>query len=112
MRQVPTTSPHIHEKPLSQKPRSKYQRDRLLADDSANNRQSEYSRKYRAKKRQAQIRSNAIYRADKTYLKAKEKAVRHHLSKGRSVADIVIREGFLCSEVQAIVDRINAEGTR
>ena len=35
-----------------------------------------------------------------------ESRVRHHLSKGRSVADIAVREFILVSKVQAVVDQI------
>lgn len=108
----PTKSKHISEKPLSQRPLTKYQRDRLLADDALRDRQNKLQRKYRAKKKESEVSSKATLRVRKSSPKTKEKSVRHHLARGRDIGDIAVREGWLVSDVQAVIDRMNAEAAR
>lgn len=99
-------------KPLSQRRQSIYKRTRALQDPAHREHLAEYSRKRSASKRNSKLKTEASVRHQITrrngYL---EKRVRFHLSKGRTAADVVVRENALMSDVLEIINRISNEPT-
>lgn len=108
----PRTARELDSSSLSMTERAVYQRERRLKM-SSDQREKERAanRKHKAKKMAhiAFVKAKEKYQIE-TSKGRFEKQVRHHLSKGRSVADIAVREGWFVSDVQAAVDRIAASG--
>jgi len=99
-------------KPLSQKRQAVYKRARALQDPAHREHLAEYHRKRTASQRNRKIKTAASLRhmisRHNGYL---ERRVRFHLSKGRTAADVVVRENALMSDVLEIINRISNEPT-
>jgi hypothetical protein len=104
------TSPFIASRPLSSKPEAVRQRNLRLTDDEYANRSMEYSRQ--AKRREAykaQIHSLESRKSELSKMGKLKTRILHHLSKGRDVGSIAIRESLLVSTVQQVVDQIRED---
>ncbi len=108
----PTTSAFLRDKPKSSSEGAVRRRDLRLNNDDWAERERQSGARNRARRAQNRVTEAAKKRASSEWPKAVEATVRRHLAKGRDVSDIAVREGLLVSTVQAIVDQINAEGSR
>lgn len=100
---------------LKQTPSAVRQRVRLLTNDEASERQAELKRANNDRARMTRVRGAALFRAVNGGSKNKPMSqqflarVRHHLSRGRTPADIVVRENVLMSVVEAAVAQVRKE---
>jgi hypothetical protein len=105
----PKTSRELQTKHPSMSKAAIYQRQYRLTMDDAKKAMLDKSKKASVNK--AKIAKCVMQASWKGRLSNNEKylqkLIRHHLSKGRSVADIAIRENMMVSKVQAVVDRID-----
>jgi hypothetical protein len=98
-----------------QTPSAVRQRVRLLTNDKAAERQAETQKANNARARMTRIRGAAQTRSKIQGKPAGRFSdgflarVRHHLSRGRGAADIVIREGVLMSVVEAAMAQVRKE---
>ena len=108
----PSTSAYLSDKKRSTSKTAVYMRQRrLLSDeleDKANAATKKSQRKAKAKKLVSKFKASNTCR-NQNALTAR---VKHHLSKGRDVSDIAIREMVMVSDVQRIIEAINKEGNQ
>ena len=97
------------EKTYSTKPHSVYLRQRYSTDDAFVERKNKRDRRHYGKTRMAKIRADA--QRNEFLDRKKIDVVKRHLAKNRSVSDIAVREFWLVSYVQKIIDIINKENT-
>lgn len=104
----PPTSPRTY----STKPKSIRARLKRLHDDAAADAENARRRRYhnaKVQERLARLASaNASLRPSRPFVptKAMQQRVLHHLSKGRDVADIAVRERIKVTVAQRIVDHV------
>jgi hypothetical protein len=105
----PSVAHELRQKAFSQSDRALYLRERRLKmTDEQLNHERELSKASKAKAKARAVVEKSNNRANnRNAFGSLEKTIRHHLSRGRSVADIAIREFMLVSRVQSIVDQIN-----
>jgi len=100
---------------LKQTPSAVRQRVRLLTNDEASERQAEAKRVNSDRAKMTRVRGAALFRAVNGGSERKPVSqqflarVRHHLSRGRTPADIVVRENVLMSVVEAAVAQVRKE---
>ena len=99
----------ISARPLSQKAAATYQRQRRLHDDQWLDRVNEGAVRRQRAKRVASLRGEAAFRAagfnTRTADGRHADRIAFHLSKGRDVGDIAVREGWLVSYVVSVGQR-------
>lgn len=89
----------------SQSPQARYLRQRRLVDDEFDQRCLEENLKSYRRRRLKELATNNTMRA--TWMRnGFVDRVRHHLSNGRDVGDIAVREGVPVSRVAAAVEQI------
>ena len=101
-------APSIRRDELSQSPVAKYERDRRLLNDDAANRDAMMNAKRRNRKRAAAL-VGSIGKLPIMHPSQTAKflnRIRHHLSRGRSAADIAVREGWMVSQVIAGIEAV------
>jgi len=107
-----STSGYLKDRPLSQIKSVAAQRDkRLLSDEVAEKHNSATNasrRRRKAKELAEKFSSSNISRVQRRIVDR----VRHHISRGRDVSDIAIREMVMVSDVQRIVDAIKQEESK
>lgn len=109
LRSGPSTSAYLSDKKRSTSKLAVYQRQRRLlsddAEDKANASTKKHRRNAKAKKLAEKFKASTLCR----FTKALTARVRRHLSKGRDVSDIAIREMVMVSDVQRIIEEISKE---
>lgn len=100
---------------LSQSDRAVRIREQMLTNDEAANRHADQVKRHRDRSRMKKLRGVAESKA-RTQGKPRGRfsdgflaRVRHHLSRGRTPADIVVRENVLMSVVEAAVAQVRKE---
>lgn len=89
---------------LSMEPKAIKQRTRVLLDDQYDERQAASKRASTGRKRLKEMSSGITVCNKNPYWASR---VRHHLSKGRDAADIVVRENIPASIVTKLIEEIH-----
>lgn len=100
------TSPLISATIRSDTAGAKYKRGRSLCDDKYRDRVNKQSKITKAKKRIKSLHKDAEARAH-ARTNGFLSIIRHHLERGRSAADIAIREGWMMSRVLAGIAEVS-----
>ena len=87
----------------SQTYNARYMRTRRLVDDEYAKRINESTRKSKAKRKLKQVKDDSMNRA-RLMRDAFAKRVQFHLSRGRDVGDIAVRENVPVSKVLSVIN--------
>lgn len=104
-------SGYLSDKPLSQDKYVAAQREKRLLSDETAEKHNASSNATKRRKKEKELTSK--FSASSVRVKSRiVQSVRHHLSRGRDVTDIAIREMVMVSDVQRIVDAIKQQESK
>ena len=109
----PKTSAAIINENLSDSPGARYQREKRLTDDAYCEKQDASVKRHKARLKVAQITKESSGQSFTRFVKPNVGRIAFHLSKGRDIGDIAIRERLMVSKVQEVVEMIQkVKGTK